>query len=497
MRFHADLHIHSKTRLLDASESNAAGVKVPLVVSGPGADRVTRLARRIVRALRKRSVANGNCLVIVDTMRTVDLLRAHLDRLLPGHAGEIAIHTLHSFGVAILREHGASAGLNRGFRVACKADQAAIFAEMRGFAAGKIESTLRAISRAKRGIAPRGEDAADALAAYQQGLMLRNLVDRDDLVRLPSHLLEANSEIAARLVQHFPLIFIEPQDLDKPQTRFVRSFAGELKRTVRKDGRHVRRRPDQVTVHAEATELTEAEHVVATIEALLREGYSPGDFAILYRSDTHSSALADRLERAGIRFQRHSEALIADDPTARALFLELYDVPGDEPLPHRLQGAAQRLRRNEPEFDSVAIDQALERLTTLAEASSRNGLRFADAFVLASNVQFFDPCAACVALLSLEAAEGFEFRIVFIVGLEDGEISPDASALAEERRLLTRGMTCALDRLYLSHASRRQCRGQQELSPSPLLLDIETEVTKHRVPVLQSARVEDRQLKLL
>jgi len=495
MRSHADLHVRPETRSLDAAETNAARADVPFVVRGPGSAGVTPFARRIVRALRRRGTARNNCLVIAGTLRTADVLRTQLDLLMPGDTEQIAIHTLHSLGLSILREHGALVGLNRGFRVARKADQTAIFAEMRGFPASKMETALHAISYVKRGVSPCDEDVADTFAAYQQGLMLRNLVDRDDAVRLSAQLLKAHPAIAALLTRHFTSIFVEPQDMDEQQASFVRTIAASAS-LPGNDRRRLQPERGCVTVHAELTEFAEAAQVAETIKGLLHEGHSPADFAVLYRCDAHSSALATRLEQAGIPFRRHSDAPIADDPTVHALFLELHDVPGDEPLADRLQAAAQRLHRDHPEYGSESIERALQRLRIVADWSSRNGLRFADAFALASDVQFIDARAELVTLVSLEAVKGLEFRTVFIVGLEHGNIPLDGTSLDEERKLFDRGVACARDRLYLSRALRRQHRGDQELSPSPFLEDIERELLKHQHPLPQAASRVDQQLKL-
>ncbi|PJK09439.1 ATP-dependent DNA helicase Rep [Lysobacteraceae bacterium NML95-0200] len=76
-----------------------------------------------------------------------------------------------------------------------------------------------------------------------------------------------------------------------------------------------------------------------------------------------------------------------------------------------------------------------------------------------------------VRLMSLHASKGLEFRYVFIVGMEEGnlphEASLDEGRLEEERRLLYVGITRAKEQLWLSHAKRATRWGSVvKLTPS-------------------------------
>ena len=83
-----------------------------------------------------------------------------------------------------------------------------------------------------------------------------------------------------------------------------------------------------------------------------------------------------------------------------------------------------------------------------------------------------------VTLMTLHAAKGLEFPIVFIVGLEEG-IFPhsrslfDTAQLEEERRLAYVGITRAKEILYLTYANKRLFFGQNTSNPpSRFIIDI-------------------------
>ena len=76
-----------------------------------------------------------------------------------------------------------------------------------------------------------------------------------------------------------------------------------------------------------------------------------------------------------------------------------------------------------------------------------------------------------VRMMSMHAAKGLEFRYVFIVGVEDGNLPHEASIeegrIDEERRLFYVGITRAKERLWLSHAREAQRWGDRlRLKPS-------------------------------
>ena len=83
-----------------------------------------------------------------------------------------------------------------------------------------------------------------------------------------------------------------------------------------------------------------------------------------------------------------------------------------------------------------------------------------------------------VTLMTLHAAKGLEFRVVFLVGVEENLFPHsrslyDPKQMEEERRLCYVGITRAKERLYLVHAARRTYFGNTMVNaPSRFLTDI-------------------------
>jgi len=222
------------------------------------------------------------------------------------------------------------------------------------------------------------------------------------------------------------------------------------------------------------------------------------DFAVLYRTDAQSEALVEAFARSGMPFKKHGAGKPADDTVVRALLRHAAGAASRDAL----AAAAERLRRDTDAPDDAVLRLALQRLTLLAQSCAFDPARFADTLALASEADFFDPRADRVSLLTIHAAKGLEFPVVFIAGLEDGILplifgASDPVTLAEERRLLYVGITRAKDRLLLSRADRRMLRGKvREQAPSRFLADIERELLRQQKSELPRKRPEDRQLSL-
>ena len=82
-----------------------------------------------------------------------------------------------------------------------------------------------------------------------------------------------------------------------------------------------------------------------------------------------------------------------------------------------------------------------------------------------------------VTLMTMHAAKGLEFPVVFLVGMEDGLFpssrAEDEASLEEERRLAYVGMTRAMKKLFLTYAASRFSFGNRSYGmPSRFLMEL-------------------------
>jgi len=94
---------------------------------------------------------------------------------------------------------------------------------------------------------------------------------------------------------------------------------------------------------------------------------------------------------------------------------------------------------------------------------------FLEQAALTSDVDALDQETERVALMTLHAAKGLEFPVVYIVAIEDGILPHERSThepmqLEEERRLFFVGITRAEEELRLSRAERRDFRGSYAMT---------------------------------
>ncbi|HEY0716246.1 MAG TPA: UvrD-helicase domain-containing protein [Streptosporangiaceae bacterium] len=242
------------------------------------------------------------------------------------------------------------------------------------------------------------------------------------------------------------------------------------------------------------------------------------DIAVLYRTDAQTAPLLQALNRAGLPYQKGSHDRLARRPGVQDIVRELrltapegspeqpvLNGPGEEEVARQLCAAVGRLTALIKGGEAVDILAAGEVLTPLARRCGADLEQFLTEISLGGEADAHDPRADAVTLLTLHAAKGLEFEVVFIAGCERGLLplwwpGPERESDDEERRLLFVAMTRARTRLMLSYAARRGRRGAGPATagragPSPFLAAIDPALLTRAATVKRPA--PDRQLRLL
>lgn len=111
---------------------------------------------------------------------------------------------------------------------------------------------------------------------------------------------------------------------------------------------------------------------------------------------------------------------------------------------------------------------------------------FLEDVALVSDIDSYNEDDDAVVLMTLHAAKGLEFPIVFIPGLEEGIFPGNQSLysdedLEEERRLAYVGITRAREKLYLINARQRMLYGRTDRNmPSRFLREIPSNITEDK-----------------
>lgn len=137
---------------------------------------------------------------------------------------------------------------------------------------------------------------------------------------------------------------------------------------------------------------------------------------------------------------------------------------------------------NDGSLQGEARQENAKELLSVAQEYQDSGLAgFLEEVALVSDLDSADFNNDAVTLMTLHAAKGLEFPIVFMTGLEES-IFPhsralyDQSEMEEERRLCYVGMTRAREELYMTYASSRMLYGGvQHNPPSRFLSEIDGE----------------------
>ena len=197
---------------------------------------------------------------------------------------------------------------------------------------------------------------------------------------------------------------------------------------------------------------------------------SPGDIAVLVRTRAIAEPILKALARKGVPAgMPESEAFFRDRQVTE--LLKRHEASPGDPPEDLLKGIGGTSNKAFLEF---------QRRWVLAGSWEA----FMEELALLRDGDLVRSHAEIVQVLTMHAAKGLEFRVVFIPGLEEGimpfygsgylageDMRPlSGGCLDEERRILYVAMTRASEALYLSNAAERRIYGHVARLPAGSLL---------------------------
>jgi DNA helicase II / ATP-dependent DNA helicase PcrA len=252
----------------------------------------------------------------------------------------------------------------------------------------------------------------------------------------------------------------------------------------------------------------EADFVVDEVNRLVKESNSYANFAVLYRTNAQSRVLEEALLHAGIPYTLVGGTRFYDRKEVKDVisYIKFLVNPKDSVSRKRIEKIGLRRFERLQEIASIeglttldildAVIQKTDYLSLFQKETEENLTRLENLKELRSvatefpNINDFLENVAlveagprnqtknAVTLMTLHAAKGLEFPIVFIVGMEEGLFPHsrslmDTNQLEEERRLAYVGITRAKELLYLTYASSRLYFGEKlNNPPSRFIMDI-------------------------
>jgi len=223
-----------------------------LVIAGAGTGKTRTLIHRVAYLI-ERGVAPERILLLTFTRRAASEMLSRAERLVGSAGARVQGGTFHSVGHRLLRQFGAAAGLPANFTIMDQGDAQDLMQLARG-ALGLAKSAKRfpkketlhylysrhintelpldeLLHRELPQFLEYEEQITSLFADYTLRKQERNLVDYDDLLLFWATMLEASTELAARVSSLYDHVLVdEYQDTNLLQARILRGMCATHRR---------------------------------------------------------------------------------------------------------------------------------------------------------------------------------------------------------------------------------------------------------------------------
>ncbi|MCX8021703.1 MAG: ATP-dependent helicase [Syntrophorhabdaceae bacterium] len=532
-----------------------------LVVSGPGAGKTTTVVNRIAHLI-DQGIKPENICALTFTNRAGREIRERAYSIIGDRVNRVFIGTIHLLGLRILKDSGYRDFL----LIDREKQLSIIGSLVKKDGNREAEKILEAISRIKNHTDVLNEGIRGIYDTYESYLFREKFLDFDDLIKKPLEIVESDRSSNPYRGKFSHIIVDEYQDINYGQYRLIRlllnnggsicavgdsdqaiytfrgadienflnfekDFKGARKVTLsfnyRSTGRIVyasskviennrrriekrlegkREEGERIKVVSVPDERYEGLFIVGEIEHLIggtshynlyRKGatiseneknYTFSDFAVLYRTNAQVSAIEGAFTTSGIPYR----VIGRENSQKKKIIKEILSSPGGK-----------------YSFDEGCLNTILDRMIPVFTyrphytfQSREEIIDFINEFCLLSPADDYDREVDAVSLMTIHMAKGLEFKVVFLVGVEDGiipfSLKGESVDMEEERRLFYVGMTRAADRLYLIHSDRRVIYGKlRDMSRSRFISEIPDEFVERVFPFEKGRkRQKNRQMSL-
>jgi len=507
-----DTSTDHKAHELNSSQQAAVEYKGEhlLIMAGPGTGKTHTITHRIA-ALFKNLIDTQNILAITFTNKAAEEMRLRLGNILKFDEQRIFVGTFHQFCLHILRLFSDMTQLPKDFVVQTPEQildlTENIWPEL---SRKERKQWLNEISLWKSS----GKDLEHhAVSELNSFLRCHGILDFDDLLVETIHLLEENWTIAHQMHLAYPYLFVdEYQDINFTQHKLLKLLVDTgVGITAIGD-------PNQSIYGFRGSDVgyfeSFKEDFVSAAILSLSKNYRSSPNLLLASTQVIAANYSADVPSLSAHIMEKGQLVLHAAATERAeaeyVVHSIENLLGGTSMFSFDSGRVQNAREENISFGDIVILYRLNsQRFSIEQALDRSAMPYSVSISQADEADD-EQCPHIseelninvekVSLMTLHAAKGLEFSVVFIVGCEQTLLPLNLGTLKsdvdEERRLFYVGMTRAKSHLYLLRASKRMLYGRiVQNSPSPFLSDIEEELKSFQESKVKH-RKRDEQMKL-